>query len=103
MRPRGEIRVALSTTLERLVAECGAVSSRQLAAASQVGLLAAQKNLNRMVEAGEVVVVGTGKDAATAAWFNLYEPAAMQESAPQAWGGIEALNDAVKAWAPPDD
>lgn len=92
MRPRGEIRAALAGTLARLAPERGALNCLELAAASQVGRLAAMDTLRNMVRAGEVLIVGAAKPAGSRRWHKLYELAPPEaDDAPQAWGGIEAL------------
>lgn len=96
MRPRGEIREALAGTLARLAPERGALNCLELAAASQVGRLAAMDTLRNMVRAGEVLIVGREKPAGSRRWHKLYELAADAEEAPQAWGGIEALAEVMR-------
>lgn len=60
MRPRGEIRVALSAAALALapVAEARGVTYLELAATAQVGYQAARAATKDMVKAGELVPVG---------------------------------------------
>lgn len=102
MRPRGEVRQALFEAVQRLAAEHGPVSAREVAAAAQVGYEVASRTLENMVRsaAPEVTVAGQGKLAGQR-WHALYEPvtaALVDPDLPQPWGGIEALAGVVQGW-----
>jgi hypothetical protein len=58
MRPRGEIRQALTSAALHLVAERGCFTGRDVAHAAQVAMEKARLTLKDMVRAGELVVVG---------------------------------------------
>ena len=60
MRPRGEIRAALSAAAQAMapVARNGGVTYLELAATAQVGFEVARNTVKDMVKAGELVPVG---------------------------------------------
>lgn len=103
MRPRGEIRELLLSSLAQLTEVhdgevCHqAVTCRQLAAQTQVGYKVARDTLYNMRAAGEVKIVGRAREDRH--WHSLYELADPDEAAPQPWGGIEALAGAMHAIA----
>lgn len=100
MRPRGEIREALASAVAQLVPEVGPVNYLQAAQAARVGFDAAQRTLENMARAGELVRAGKHKPPGSPHWHNLYElPAPDADDTPRAWGGIEALASAVDAIA----
>ena len=83
MRPRGEIRAALAAAFRRLVQERGlvvdgqavdGVSWRDAAISAQVGFEAAQRTVENMVRAGELVRVSASKRAGSQHWEGLYAP-----------------------------
>jgi hypothetical protein len=102
MRPRGEVREALAVAVARLAAARGPVSCREVAAHAQVGFETARLTLLNMVRAGQVQVAGKEKPAGSTFWHNLYEPPA-DEEAPLAWGGIETLDSAMRAFVKPSE
>lgn len=58
MRPRGEIRAALALAVDTLPAQAQGATWRDLAQLACVGLSAARKTVENMVDAGELIVVG---------------------------------------------
>lgn len=101
-RPRGEVRQALAEAIRSLVAVRGPVSSREAAAAAQVGYDLARETIKDMVRSArpEVVIAGHHKPPGQR-WHTLYEPAILEDDdTPQPWGGIEALTSVVKGWVP---
>jgi predicted ArsR family transcriptional regulator len=100
-RPPGRVREALASALEQLHAQHGPLSARELAAAAQVGRNAAVIALKNMVRDGVVEIVDErGRDDGVR-WHNRYKPASQNiGDTPQAWGGIEALADAMRGFVP---
>lgn len=90
MRPRGEVRAALSEAAQALRAECGAASWRDMAERAGVGYQAARQTVENMARAGELVPVGFEKRAHSRRWVALYEPGAALMIAPPARRGDEA-------------
>ena len=113
-RPRGtfgEEREALAATIARLVRERGfvvdgvavdGVPIRDAAAAACIGFAAARSAAQNMRRAGELVRIGSQKQAGSLHYEALYVLAQDLEPVPQAWGGIEALAGVVKAWSADD-
>lgn len=91
MRPRGEIRLALSMA----AAEFGrtGASFRDLAHRSQVALSDAQRTLDNMAAAGELERVGTTRRPGVSRPLNLYAvPLPVEPEAAE-------LVDVVRCWA----
>lgn len=91
MRPRGEVRLALSMAAAQ-VGEGGA-TWRTLAHHACVGLEVARHTVNHMARSGELVVVGQKPEPGVCRPMTLFAPAAQQAA-----GGAD-LEDAVRSWA----
>jgi len=95
MRPRGEIRQAIAAAAEQ-----GPGTWRDFAERARVGYEAAQRTVENMARAGQLVPAGTAKRAHSNHWMCLYEARVPEgDDVPQPWGGIEALADAVASWS----
>jgi hypothetical protein len=96
-RPAGEIRQALASAAERLAQEVDGVTWRDLAAAAQVGCLAARRTVENMARAGDLEVIGSTKRAHSRRWMKLYAPAPKRESN-FATSSTSALDGVVRGW-----
>lgn len=97
MRPRGEIRAALSEAAKTLQAECGAATWRDMAARAGVGFEAARRTVVNMERAGELERVGSEKRAHSRRWMTLYEPGGAT-TVTMAVGAL-ALDGVFRAWS----
>lgn len=97
MRPRGEVRQAMVSAAEALVQERGSFTGRDVAVQAQAGWDAARRTLQNMVNAGELVVVGTAKAPGVSRPLNLYtRPQPDQRTAAES---AADLVRAVRRWA----
>jgi hypothetical protein len=96
MRPRGDIRQALSRAAWSLATERPQGSTwRDLASKAQVGFAAARRTVCNMQRDGELQVVDTLRVPGAARPMNLYAPA--QETR-AAGDGTPALAGVLQAW-----
>ena len=93
MRPRGEIRVALGLAAVQLGPE--GFTWRNLAHVAGVGLEAARQTVLDMSRAGELIVIGHGREAGVNRPMTLYAPAVDSSTEPAA----DVLNSVVRGWA----
>lgn len=98
MRPRGEVRQAVTVALEQLHELQGAASARDVACRAQVAFGHADTTLKNMARAGAVTIVGKGRLPGQR-WHHLYQPRAADDPR-QAWGGLEALAAAMRCFVP---
>lgn len=92
MRPRGDVRQAVSGAAGTLVQQHGCFTGRDVAAFAQVGFEKARQTLKDMVRAGELVVIGESTAPGVCRPLNVYALPAVQGS-PGA-----ALEQALKRW-----
>lgn len=93
MRPRGEIREALSLAADSLWSEGRSFTWRDLGEVAQVGYAAAKQTARDMAAAGELVVMGTARVAGVCRPMVLYAPADPPEEE-----GVD-LASVVRCWA----
>ena len=95
-RPRGEIREAVAAAADQLLHQRGCCTYRDAAAAAKVGLELARRTVNRMAEAGELIVIGHARAPGVSKPLNLY---AKPKPVETAGAGAFALQQAVRSWA----
>lgn len=109
MRPAGEIRAALRSAF----AERGHATWREVLpacpvdVASPAEVMLVRRTVENMVQARELVNVGTSRQAGSRVARTLYELAAAQDGGQEARGtapgpvheGLDALQDVTRAWA----
>lgn len=96
MRPRGDIRQALSRAAWALATERPqGCTWRDLASRAQVGFAAARQTAKDMARAGELRVVGAARVEGAMRPMNLYAPA--QETR-AAGDNVPALAGVLSAW-----
>jgi hypothetical protein len=96
MRPRGEIREALSTAAKTLAANAAGFTYLELAMASQVGFSAARQTTKDMVKAGELEPVGSRQVPGIKRPLRTYRPGQQESRAPR--DGVQLLARAVGNW-----
>jgi len=88
MRPRGEIREAIAQAIEQLIVERGfvvdgvavdGVTWRDAAERAQVGFDMAQRTVENMVRAEQLVRISSTKRAGSQHWEGLYAPATLRK------------------------
>lgn len=94
MRPRGEVRTALSEAARALQAECGAATWRDMAARAGVGYQAARRTVENMERSGDLDKVGFEKRAHSRRWMALYVPCGVAATMP----GPQALDSVLRSW-----
>lgn len=104
MRPAGEIRAALRSAF----AERGHATWREVLPACPVNVAApaevmlVRRTVENMVQARELVNVGTSREAGSRVARTLYELAAAQDGQAPACAvqaGLDALQDVTRLWA----
>lgn len=99
MRPRGDIRNALSRSAWELARQrAEGVTWRELAMHSQVGFKAARKTVFNMADAGELVAVGRVRMVGVCRPLTTYLPAPVEGPTPATQRTAD-LTNAINGWA----
>jgi hypothetical protein len=97
MRPPGEVRAAIFTTLR----EAGPMSMRDIAECSRVGFDSTRYTVQNAMRSGALEIVGHEKREHCSKWVALYDvprPAPLSGAFANADVGVVALGSALDRW-----